>query len=79
MWAWALTWGVIQFSWVSCMYTGGIFVTKLLFVFVLFICLLSQWGLSQEPTRVERTLFFLLYDGKRLSLRKSFEANSSKL
>ena len=67
-WKWYLKWwfgpiwGVTQFSSVSPMYTRGLHVIKLLFVFPLLVCLLLQGGLSQEPRRVEGKLFFLSYN-----------------
>lgn len=50
--------GVAQFSWMSPMATGDIHVIKLVLVFLRLICLLSQGDLSQEPRRVQETLFF---------------------
>lgn len=58
-WRWYLRgrllpfWGVVQFSWVSLVYTGGMHVIKLLFVFLLLLHLVLQGGLSQEPRRKE--------------------------
>ena len=54
--------GVTLFSWVFPLCTGGIHVSKLLFVFLPLICLLSwgwEWGLCQVPRRREEKLFFL--------------------
>ena len=43
------------------MYSGGIDVTKLLLPFLLLIFYYWRGCLSQEPRRVEGTLFFLPY------------------
>ena len=43
------------------MYTEGIYVIKLLFLFPLLICLLLPGCLSQEPRRVEKNHFFPSY------------------
>lgn len=51
---------VTQFSWISPTYRGGILAVKLLFVFLLLICLLSLGSLSQEPRRVEGNDFTFL-------------------
>ena len=51
--------GVIQFFWVSAIYTGGIHVIKVLFVFLLFIFFYSEC-LSQDPSRIERKSFSAL-------------------
>jgi len=41
--------GGTQFSWVSPICAGGIHIIKLLFVFLLLICVNSRGYLSQEP------------------------------
>lgn len=60
-WYLELLGGVTQFPSVSLMYTGGIYVIKLLFLFPLLICLLLPGCLSQEPRGVEENHFFPLY------------------
>ena len=67
-WKWFLRWwfgpflGVTQFPWVSPMYKGDIHVTKLLFVFLLLICLFIT-RISQPPRRRiwKKKLSFLSY------------------
>ena len=49
------------------MYTGGIYVIKLLFLFLLLICLLLHGCLSQEPRRVEENHFFSLIPNIQIS------------
>ena len=61
--------GVTQFPWVSRMYTGGIQVIKLLFVFLLLNCSLLQGTLRQEPTSVEGKFFFLSHSIQCMDVR----------
>ena len=51
----------VLFPWVFPMHIRGMHVTKLLFVFLLLICLLLQKVLSQGPRRVEQKVLFLPY------------------
>lgn len=60
-WCLELLQGITQFPSASLTYTGGIYVIKLLFLFLLLICLLLHGCLSQEPRRVEENNFFPSY------------------
>ena len=57
MMGWAIS-GVTQFSWVSPMYTEGIYYYSLK-VFLKLIYLLLQRVLSQGPRKIKGKLFFL--------------------
>lgn len=64
--------GSTQFSWVSPIYTGGVHVVKLVFVYLLFISLLLKWVSATESRIIVEKLFFSPYisirkDGQRMS------------
>ena len=61
------------------MYARGIHVIKLLFVFLLLICLLLLGALSQEPRMVQGKLFFLPYNIAVLSLKAGKLGRISRL
>lgn len=67
---WAIS-GSTHFSWVSPIYTGGVHVVKLVFIYLLFISLLLRRVSATEPRRIEEKLFFFPYiiitkDGQRM-------------
>ena len=57
--AWTIL-GVTQFSWLSLIHRGGIYVSKLLFVFLLLICLIMGGSLQPRSWKCRDKIIFLI-------------------